>query len=177
MSERLPVPNLAAISLGSNINPVENLQAAVRELGGFGTLKRVSRAWESLPVGFPDQANFLNAALLLETWLSPKELKQTVLGPIERQLHRVRDPHNVNAPRTMDLDLSLFITPTQSLVLDPAILTRAFVAIPLAEILPEFVHPRTGQTLAEIAGTFASQSLDVVPRPDCDLTAWISPLL
>jgi 2-amino-4-hydroxy-6-hydroxymethyldihydropteridine diphosphokinase len=177
MSDRAAALNLAAISLGSNINPVENLQAAVFELSRVGTIQRVSQAWESAPVGFLDQANFLNAAVLWETSFSPAELKPSVLTPIERLLRRVRDPSNVNAPRTIDLDLSLFITPEESLVLDAEILTRHFVAIPLAEILPEFVHPHTGRTLKEIAATFASQMREIIPRPDCDLSAGITPML
>ncbi len=177
MFDRPAAENWAAISLGSNIAPVENLQAAVRELSKVGTIRRVSRAWESAPVGFLQQANFLNAAVLLGTSQTPAELKQEVLRPIEHILQRIRDPGNVNAPRTMDLDLSLFITPTESLVLDAEILTRSFVAVPLAEILPEFLHPQTGQTLAEIAEAFAAQSPGLIPRPDCDLSAQISPRL
>jgi 2-amino-4-hydroxy-6-hydroxymethyldihydropteridine diphosphokinase len=177
MSDPPAARNLAGISLGSNINPVENLQAAVRELSRFGTIKQISRAWESAPVGFLDQANFLNAAVLLETTYSPEELKRDVLDSIERQLQRVRDPRNINAPRTIDLDLSLYITPTESFVLDDDVLARAFVAIPLAEILPEFADPKTGRTLAGIAESFAGPSRDLVPRPDCDLSAGISPML
>jgi 2-amino-4-hydroxy-6-hydroxymethyldihydropteridine diphosphokinase len=177
MAEQPAALNLAAISLGSNVNPVENLKAAVRELGQYGTIKRASRAWESAPVGFLEQANFLNAAVLLETSLSPMELKESVLRPIERILHRLRDPQNINAPRTIDLDLSLFLALSECLELDADILTRAFVAIPLAELLPKFVHPQTGQTLAEIAESFQAHVPGLVPRPDCDLSAFVSPML
>ena len=151
MSEPAANWNLAAISLGSNIDPAENLQAAVCELANFGTVQKVSRVWESAPVGFLEQANFLNSAVLLETAMSAAELKQNALCPIEQKLHRIRDPKNINAPRTIDLDLSIFITPAESIVMDDNILSRAFVAVPLAELLPEFVHPATGQTLAQIA--------------------------
>lgn len=169
-----PTPYLAAISLGSNIHPVENLKAAVRELAGFGRIVRVSSVWESPAVGFADQPNFLNAAVLLETYLTATELKQTVLGPLEDNLHRVRDPNNVNAPRTIDLDLSIFLTPSRTSVLDEDILTRNFVAVPLAEILPDYQHPDTGQTLAEIAKGFESSSPSLKPRPDCNLALELS---
>ena len=177
MPDESPLTNLAAISLGSNINPLENLPKAVRELARFGKVKDVSSVYESAPVGFLDQPNFLNAAVLFETWLPADHIKHSALNPIEQRLCRVRDPNNVNAPRTIDLDLSLFIAPTQSLVFDKDILTRAFVAIPLAEILPEFVHPQTGQTLAEIAQTFGDVSQTLFPRPDCDLSACLKPVL
>ena len=174
MSDDSAPLHLAAISLGSNIDPVENLKAAVRELARSGIIHRVSRVWESAPVGDFDQPNFLNAALLWETSLPWEELKPKVLAPIERNLKRVRDPQNINAPRTIDLDLSLFLTPTQSWVLDAEILSRAFVAIPLAEILPEFIHPDTGQTLNEIAAKFDPLSEGLLPRPDCELRETIN---
>lgn len=170
MSDSPPL-NQAAISLGSNIHPVENLKAAVGELAKRGRLLKASQVWESPPAGFADQPNFLNAAVLLETPLSAIELKQTVLRPIEDQLHRVRDPRNVNAPRTIDLDLSIFITPGECFVLDEDILTRNFVAVPLAEILPDLNHPETGQTLVEIAAGLEAISPKLVPRRDSDLTA------
>jgi 2-amino-4-hydroxy-6-hydroxymethyldihydropteridine diphosphokinase len=177
MSDGPPFLNLAAISLGSNILPLENLPQAVRDLQTFGKIAKVSRVYESAPVGFLDQASFLNAAVLLETSLSAEELKSSVLKSLERKLGRVRDPHNKNAPRTIDLDLSLFVTPTGSRVLDDEFLTRAFVAVPLAEILPSIVHPQTGQTLSEIAQSLASSSPGLLPRPDCDLSACLSPVL
>lgn len=177
MSERPTVLNWAAISLGSNIDPAENLPKAAWELKGLGTIKKVSRVYESAPVGYLDQPNFLNAALLLETSLSAEELKHSALKSIEQKLHRVRDPNNINAQRTIDLDLSVFLTPKDSLVLERDILTRAFVAVPLAEILPGFVPPQTGQTLAEIARSLASELETLRPRPDCDLSACLSPVL
>ena len=167
---------IAAVSLGSNIRPEDNLKACVRELAEYGTIRSISRVWESAPVGFLDQPNFLNAAVLLEIELSPEDIKPNIIAPIETKLERIRDPENINAPRTIDLDLSLFITPSESRVLDPEILKRAFVAVPLAELLPDFVHPDAGLTLAEIADSLPG-SRELIPRPDCDLTAEIWPRL
>lgn len=167
MSDGSALVNLAAISLGSNIRPEQNLPAAVGELRHVGEIRAVSRVWESAPVGFSGQPNFLNAALLFATTFSADELKQSVLRPIEEKLGRVRDPGNVNAPRTIDLDLSIFITPNESRVFDKDILTRNFVAVPLAELLPDFIHPETGQTLSEIARSFGGAKSQLKPRPDC----------
>lgn len=170
MSDHSGMNSQVAISLGSNIRPEQNLPAAVRELRSAGEILAVSSVWESAAVGFPDQANFLNAAVLLATRLPIEELKQTVLRPIEEKLGRVRDPGNVNAPRTIDLDISIFLSPAESLVLDDEILTRPFVAVPLAEVLPDFVHPETGQTLAEIARSFKFPNAELRLRPDCNLS-------
>lgn len=165
----------AAISLGSNICPEEHLTAAVRELSRAGDLLKVSQVWESPPAGFRNQANFFNAAVLLAGPFSKDRLKPSVLRPIEDRLGRIRDPENINAPRTIDLDLSIFFSPQSPQVLDDEILTRAFVAVPLAEILPDFVHPETGRTLREIARDLQSTSPEIRLRTDCRLNESVPP--
>jgi len=148
----------AYILLGSNIDKEWNLPAAVRLLRERCRVVAVSSVYETLPVGRTDQPTFLNAAVLIETPLSPAALKWQVLRPIETQLGRVRtdDP---NAPRTIDLDLVLFDDAVFELdgspIPDPAILKHPHVTLPLAEIAPDYVHPVTGQTLAEIASRLA----------------------
>ncbi len=165
--------HLAFLSLGSNIEPEKNLVAAVRELGRFGRVLRVSGVWESPPLGSPGRPDFLNAALLLETSLSARELKETAIAQIEAALGRVRgaDP---NAPRTIDIDIMLFDRDRLSFgkrsIPDPEVLERPFVAIPLAEIAPDYVHPVTGETLARIASRFDPRAAGMRRRPDVKLT-------
>ncbi len=69
-----------------------------------------------------------------------------------------RPHHDKFAPRPLDLDIALFgdrvINDPRLTVPDPDILTRAHVALPLADLAPEWVHPSTGQTLAQIAARF-----------------------
>jgi len=164
----------AYLSLGSNIDPESNLPAAVRELSIFGEILAVSRVWESAPVGFTEQPNFLNAAVLLETTLSADQVWTKVIPSVERRLDRVRDPANKNAPRTIDVDLSLFdqevLNVGTRFLPDPEILNRAFVALPLAELDPQYVHPTAGRLLGEIAKELASTQplrlrTDVYLRP------------
>ncbi|HUG94037.1 MAG TPA: 2-amino-4-hydroxy-6-hydroxymethyldihydropteridine diphosphokinase [Planctomycetaceae bacterium] len=151
--------NRAFLALGSNIDPERNLPAAVRELARFGRIVRVSNVWESPPADDLDQPDFLNAAVLLETPLSADALWHRVIPEVEQALGRVRDPANKNASRTIDVDLSLFNRET--LVIDdrrlpnPDLLSRAFVAVPLAELDAAYVHPQTGRTLAEIAASLS----------------------
>jgi len=99
--------NQAFLSLGSNIEPERNLPAAVMELSRHGRVRRVSSVWETVPLGFSGQPNFLNAALWLETPLPARELREIVIAGIEAQLGRVRT-ENRSAPRTIDIDIMLF---------------------------------------------------------------------
>jgi 2-amino-4-hydroxy-6-hydroxymethyldihydropteridine diphosphokinase len=162
--------NRAFLSLGSNIHPETNLPAAVKELQRFGRIVAVSQVRETEPVGFADQPNFLNAAILLETPLSPEELQFEVIVEVETALGRIRDPDNKNAPRTIDIDLALFnrdvLKLEQRQIPDPDILNRAFVAIPLSELAPEQMHPLENRTLAEIAAAFENERPSMQLRPD-----------
>ena len=161
----------AYVLLGSNIDKERNLPAALRLLRQRCRVVAVSSVYETLPVGRTDQPTFFNAAALIETPLSPAALKWQVLRPIETQLGRVRteDP---NAPRTIDLDIVLFDDAVFELdgspIPDPAILQHPHVALPLAEIAPDYVHPVTGETLAEIASRFAGVA-GISRRSDIDL--------
>ncbi len=161
--------NEAYLSLGSNIFPEVNLPAAVRELARFGRVARVSSVWESPPEGFADQPRFLNAALLLETHLSAAELKEEAIASIEASLGRTRGA-NRNAPRTIDIDIMLFNRDCLSLgsrtVPDAEVLERPFVAIPLAEIAPDYRHPVTGETLTVIADRFDPVAAGMTRRDD-----------
>jgi len=165
--------NLAYLSLGSNIEPERNLLAAVAQLAQFGRIRAVSTVWQTAPIGFTDQADFLNAVVLLETPLSAQALREQVIVQIEQNLKRVRTA-NKNAPRTIDVDIMLFNHDVLSLgrrrIPDPEVLERPFVAIPLAEIAPDYVHPETGQTLRQIARRFDPVAVGMRPRKDVILS-------
>ena len=154
--------NLAYLSLGSNIEPEHNLPAAVTHLARFGRVRAVSSVYETAPVGSTDQPDFLNAAVLLETTLSAQALRQEAIAQVEAALGRVRT-ENKSAPRTIDIDVMLFNRNVLQIGLrhipDPEILERPFVAIPLAEIAPDYVHPETGQTLEQIARQMPADGL------------------
>ncbi|MBZ0275749.1 MAG: 2-amino-4-hydroxy-6-hydroxymethyldihydropteridine diphosphokinase [Anaerolineae bacterium] len=147
----------AYVSLGSNIEPERNLAQAVRLLRTKCAVLAVSSVYRTPPQGYTDQPDFLNMAVKISTTLAPYAFKTDVLGWIERELKRVRDPLNKNAPRTIDLDISLWgdevldYGPKPWHVPDPDISRFAHVAVPLAELAPEYVHPERGQTLAAIA--------------------------
>ncbi|MCA9043719.1 MAG: 2-amino-4-hydroxy-6-hydroxymethyldihydropteridine diphosphokinase [Planctomycetaceae bacterium] len=169
-------PRPAFIALGSNIAPEENLPRAVELLSEqFGPLA-CSSVWQSAPVGDTNQPDFCNAAVLVETTLSPLEIR-TQLRSVEDQLGRVRDPNNVNAARTIDLDLVLLgdviFDEPPVLLPDPDIPHRPFLIIPLAEIGADFMHPVLQCTLAELAAKCDTNGL--TRRGDIALAGSVAP--
>lgn len=157
------------LSLGSNIQPEINLPRAVSELAAYGQILAVSSVWESAPVGLEDQPNFLNAALLLGAEMSAESFQETAIPAVEAALGRVRSGHKFG-PRTIDIDIMLVNEETLSLghrsIPSPEILERAFVAIPLAEIEPDYRHPLTGQRLDEIVAGFGTEIKRLKRRKD-----------
>jgi 2-amino-4-hydroxy-6-hydroxymethyldihydropteridine diphosphokinase len=141
------------VALGSNIRPAFNLREAVRRLASRCTVRAVSPVYETAPVGKTDQPNFLNAAALIETERDPTALKE-LLQAIESELGRVRTADK-NAPRTIDLDITLFDEQVIEVggrhIPDPDLLRYAHIAVPMADLAPQYQHPETGQTLRHIA--------------------------
>lgn len=171
--------NRAVLTLGSNIDKERNLPTAVALLRELADVKAVSAIYETVPTGLLEQPNFLNTAVILHTPLSPTQIKEEIIGVVEKTLNRVRQSDK-NAPRTIDLDLALFNDEVLDYVLadgrvrhvpDPDILKFPHVAVPLAELLPDTPHPETGEPLSAIAvRLLAEQGEDALwPRPDIRL--------
>jgi len=146
----------AIIAIGSNIERERNLPEAIRLLrrAPHISVERVSHFYESPSVGGPVGApDFFNAAALVCTELPPLDLRMA-LRAIEEELGRVRsdDP---NAPRTIDLDIAYFgdveIDFDGWVLPDPLAGTAPHVALPIAEVAPNWVHPSDGRTTKEIA--------------------------
>ena len=129
------------VALGANLG--DRMDILRRALAALAALPRTrvlktSDVYETDPVGYVDQPAFLNAAVLLETDLSPRALLGACLG-IEAAMGRVRTA--LNGPRTLDLDLLLYEGQTlqgEELTLPhPRMGERAFVLVPLADVFPE----------------------------------------
>lgn len=150
----------AFISLGSNIEPERYLPQAVGALRQLGQLQAVSAAYQNPAVGATAQPDFLNAAVLLDTMLSPQALRRE-LRRLESRLGRRRTADKF-APRTIDLDLVLYgskvIEEAGLHIPDPDLLVRAHLAVLVAELAPDFRHPITGERLAAIASRLAGSA-------------------
>jgi 2-amino-4-hydroxy-6-hydroxymethyldihydropteridine diphosphokinase len=141
------------LSLGSNLGrPEANLARAVELLRAGGVeVVRASSIYRTEPVDHPGQPWFLNQVLEVRTALSPLSLLK--LGrSIESAMKRVRSA--VKGPRTIDIDIllagSLELESDELTIPHPRMALRNFVLVPLAEIAPGAVHPRSRKTAAQL---------------------------
>ena len=130
------------------------LEAAIDALA-TGGLKVVGRSSWWTSAAWPDPAGpaYLNGVVLVEVTLPPGEMLKR-LHQVETDFGRVRT--QVNAPRTLDLDLIAHgraVTDVGLLVPHPRAHERLFVMGPLAEIAPDWRHPISGLAAAELAAT------------------------
>lgn len=134
---------MIVLGLGSNIgNREENIKAALAALDAHPAIEvvTVSSLYETAPVGFTEQPEFLNAVARINTSLQPVELLEACLT-VEKQLGRVREVRW--GPRTIDIDVLLFdeleLSTEQLSLPHPRLHERCFVLVPLAEIAPNLV--------------------------------------
>lgn len=143
---------LAAIALGSNLgNSLALVVAAVQTLSRKPDIILVSQShwYQTIAIG-PIQPDYVNGCVVVKTVRSPQSLLQLLLD-IEQQFGRERTEHW--GPRTLDLDLLLYdavVLQTPFLTLPhPRMTERAFVLIPLSELLPQWVDPLSGLTILQ----------------------------
>lgn|SRR5699024_1313700 len=145
---------IAYIALGTNIEPRESyLTGALEKVTAHEEIKikNISSIYETDPVGFTDQADFLNMIIEVETTLSPFDLL-AYCQEVENRLGREREIRF--GPRTIDLDILLYgeetVETEELTVPHPRMHERAFVLVPLAELAPNYVIPGVGEKVEEL---------------------------
>ena len=140
-----------AIGLGSNLGDSQAiLTGAIERLKIHPQidLLALSSWYLTAPIG-PPQPDYVNGCATIETSLTPLDLL-SVLQSIEAEFGRVRQ--EVWGARTLDLDLLLYGDRTIDLptlqIPHPHMCDRAFVLIPLSEIAPDRIEPRSGESIA-----------------------------
>jgi len=156
---------IAAIALGSNLSstfgpPEANLREALNRMAALGHVKAVSSFHTTNPVGYLDQPQFVNAAALVETTLSPVDLLHGLLA-IEKSIGRDRTSAPPKGPRIIDLDLLLYgdviLASSEITLPHPAMHQRSFVLGPLAEIAPTLRHPTLHATVTDLWNALSAE--------------------
>ena len=133
------------IGFGSNIGDrlvhIQDAIYALSETAGI-TLQKISSIYQTDPVGYETQVQFLNGVAAIRTDLPPLSLLHTLkdIEILVGRQHRIRW-----GPREIDLDILIYgdvCLETEKLVIPhPEMHRRRFVLVPLAEIAPDVVHP------------------------------------
>jgi 2-amino-4-hydroxy-6-hydroxymethyldihydropteridine diphosphokinase len=141
--------NLPSPTIGS---PLSVMAAALRALPSVGiVVRRRSRWYRSAAVPPSHQPTFINGVLDVQTPLNAEALLEE-LHRVEAEFGRVR--RVPNAARVLDLDLLVFgrmiVSDADLRLPHPRMHLRAFVLKPLAELAPDWRHPRLGLSVREM---------------------------
>ena len=163
----------AFVALGSNLNgdldsPASQVIRAFQAIDNLPKAKLIKQSslYQSEPVGYENQPDFINAVAEINTQLTPEALLDALLS-IENEAGRERTFSN--APRVLDLDLLLYddlVLHTNKLTLPhPRMHERGFVLLPLAEIAPDLIIPNGGNVV-KLAETYKNQGIKKYKNPD-----------
>lgn len=155
---------LLTLSIGSNVQPRENILLVIKILRRYYKQIRCSSVYESEAVGF-DGANFLNLVLATETDESIEAIS-AYLKNLEDDTGRDRSAPKFSG-RTMDIDILTYgdLCGSHGGVDLPRgeILEHAFVLQPLAELLPDARHPVTGMSYRDHWESFQQAEQKIWP--------------
>jgi 2-amino-4-hydroxy-6-hydroxymethyldihydropteridine diphosphokinase len=156
--------HIVYLALGTNLgNRLLNLNTAISSLTPQMNLKNKSPVYETPPWGFADQPAFLNQVVMVETYEGPERLLKH-LKRLETALGRV--PNFQNGPRLIDIDILFYddlVLDTAPLVIPhPRLHERAFVLVPLADLMPDLVHPVLHKSVHELLRAVSTEEVRLV---------------
>jgi 2-amino-4-hydroxy-6-hydroxymethyldihydropteridine diphosphokinase len=157
----------ALLGLGGNVGDVRTtLDEAVTLFAESEKVKLIARSsdYRTPPWGVTDQPPFINCAIAVETALSPRALLDRALT-VERALGRNRSQEQRWGPRTIDIDLlaygDLSLDEPNLTLPHPRLFERAFVLVPLAEIVPERII--AGRRVGDAAARMDAAGIEKLP--------------
>lgn len=139
--------------LGTNLGDRNfNLETALLKISqGIGQVEQKSSVYETQAWGKEDQGPYLNQVLLVSTSLPAEELMQKILE-LESDMGRVRS--GKWEPRIIDIDILFFDNEVIHVpgldVPHPHLHERKFTLVPLAELIPHYIHPEIGKSVGQL---------------------------
>ena len=155
------------LGLGSNLGDRLGFlrQACFRLEQALGPLQN-SPVYESLPLLGMEQPLYCNQVVGGQTGLPPQALLEQCLR-IEQELGRIRTEHW--GPRTIDIDVLAYgaqvIEEPGLQVPHPGIEQRSFVLLPWMSLDPDWRHPRSGLSVAQLWANWQAQATEPPPQP------------
>jgi 2-amino-4-hydroxy-6-hydroxymethyldihydropteridine diphosphokinase len=154
------------LALGSNCDsPQQQVTTAIEILGEYLSDIQVGSFYETTPVGGISQGNFINTAIIGHVDLKPEKLFSKI-----KALEKLMGKHEIvkNGPRSIDIDLILF----DNLVYQHNFLQiphrfahiRDFVLQPLADIVPDWVHPVENKTIDELLSSIPETEKSILHK-------------
>ena len=152
--------NRVFLGFGSNLGDKKrNLLKAVSLLDNGGYVKKKSSIYETAPIGYLEQDNFLNMVVEFYTEIDAGDLLVFLQGIEERLGKKIEIKHG---PRTIDIDILFFedlvINEKDLIIPHPGIKKRAFVLLPLIEIEPDFKFP-DGEKIKDLLENVKDQEI------------------
>ncbi len=148
--------SIAYLCLGSNSgNRLQFIEQAISLINLAENIKiiRSTALYETEPWGVKNQNWFLNIIVEIKTDLSPQDLLLKCMS-IEKTLGRNRDKEQRWGERTIDIDIIFYnkdVVNTDMLTIPhPRMHQRAFVLVPLLELIPDFIHPVLNKTISDL---------------------------
>jgi 2-amino-4-hydroxy-6-hydroxymethyldihydropteridine diphosphokinase len=157
------------LALGANLDDrLGNLCRAIDSFAPQIQTLRISPIYETAPWGVLDQPAFLNLVVEADTLLKPHDLL-VYLKRLEKEAGR--KPTIRNGPRTLDLDIIFYgdqlIEEEDLQIPHPRLAGRAFVLKPLADLIPDFTNPRSGERVRDMLAQCDLSGIQPV-RQSCD---------
>lgn len=162
--------NQVVLGLGSNrsyngMEPERLLQEGCRQLACILSNFTVSSVYRTKPMYVENQANFFNMVVSGTFNGNAFELLEAI-HKIEDEFGRNRANEIRNGPRPLDIDIELFgneiIKNTDLVIPHPRITERAFVLVPLLEILPDCADVITGKPYADFLSKLSLNDIQEV---------------
>lgn len=151
------------LGLGSNIGDgAGNIRGAFGEISRLLEGARLSRLWRSRAMYLRDQPDFVNAAAVGETTLSPRALLAAV-NALEADYGRDRSREVPKGPRRLDIDILLYgdlvLREADLTIPHPGLKERRFALAPLLDLDGALLDPQSGEAFARILEALPPQGI------------------